>query len=89
MPTECSRDVFGFAPVEGRQVIAGFDGGDATSDAGCEPATPLDGAAVAEPSLTAWVAAPPPQAARIAAAMRQHARIERLAMSPPPLRLPP
>ena len=34
MPTECSRDVFGFAPVEGRQVIAGFDGGDATSDAG-------------------------------------------------------
>ena len=34
MPTECSRDVFGFAPVEGRQVVAGFDGGDATSDAG-------------------------------------------------------
>jgi Transposase DDE domain group 1 len=34
MPTECSRDLFGFAPLEGRQVVAGFDGGDATSDAG-------------------------------------------------------
>lgn len=34
MPTECSRDLFGFAPVEGRQVVAGFDGGAVTSDAG-------------------------------------------------------
>jgi Transposase DDE domain group 1 len=34
MPTQCSRDLFGFAPVEGRRVEAGFDGGDATSDAG-------------------------------------------------------
>jgi hypothetical protein len=34
MPTECSRDLFGFAPVEGRRVEAAFDGGDATSDAG-------------------------------------------------------
>ncbi|HEX6143077.1 MAG TPA: IS1380 family transposase [Geminicoccaceae bacterium] len=34
MPTECSRDLFGFAPVEGRRVEAGFDGGDSTSDAG-------------------------------------------------------
>jgi hypothetical protein len=34
MPTECSRDLFGFAPVEGRRVEAAFDGGAATSDAG-------------------------------------------------------
>jgi hypothetical protein len=34
MPTQCSRDLFGFAPIEGRRVEAGFDGGDATSDAG-------------------------------------------------------
>ena len=34
MPTECIRDLFGFAPVEGREVIAAFDGGAITSDAG-------------------------------------------------------
>src|SRR5204863_7718120 len=34
MPTECSADLFGFAPVEGRQVVASFDGGAITSDAG-------------------------------------------------------
>jgi hypothetical protein len=34
MLTECSADLFGFAPVEGRQVVAGFDGGAITSDAG-------------------------------------------------------
>ena len=34
MPTQCSRDLFGFAPVEGRRVEAAFDGGNATSDAG-------------------------------------------------------
>ncbi|HTT84945.1 MAG TPA: IS1380 family transposase [Rhizomicrobium sp.] len=34
MPTECSADVFGFAPVEGRKVVAGFDGGTITSNAG-------------------------------------------------------
>ena len=34
MPTECSRDLFGFAPVEGREVVAAFDGGPITSDAG-------------------------------------------------------
>ena len=27
MPTECSSDVFAFAPVEGRAVVAAFDGG--------------------------------------------------------------
>ena len=27
MPTQCSADLFGFAPVEGRRVEAGFDGG--------------------------------------------------------------
>jgi Transposase DDE domain group 1 len=34
MQTECSANLFGFAPVEGRQVVAGFDGGTMTSDAG-------------------------------------------------------
>ena len=34
MPTECSRDLFGFEAVEGRQVVAAFDGGPVTSDAG-------------------------------------------------------
>jgi hypothetical protein len=34
MQTECSADLFGFAPVEGRAVVAGFDGGKITSDAG-------------------------------------------------------
>ena len=34
MPTECSADLFGFARVEGRAVVAGFDGGKMTSDAG-------------------------------------------------------
>jgi hypothetical protein len=34
MPTECSRDLFGYEVVEGRQVVAGFDGGQVTSDAG-------------------------------------------------------
>ena len=34
MPTECSAELLGFAPVEGRHVVAGFDGGAITSDAG-------------------------------------------------------
>jgi hypothetical protein len=34
MPTECSADLFGFAPVDGREVVAAFDGGAITSDAG-------------------------------------------------------
>jgi len=34
MLTECIPDLFGFAPVEGRAVIAAFDGGAVTSDAG-------------------------------------------------------
>lgn len=34
MPTECSAELFGFARVEGRTVVAGFDGGKITSDAG-------------------------------------------------------
>ena len=34
MPTECSASLFDFAPVEGRRVVAGFDGGAITSDAG-------------------------------------------------------
>ena len=34
MPTECSRDLFGYEGVEGRQVVAAFDGGEGTTDAG-------------------------------------------------------
>ena len=34
MQTECNADLFGFAPVEGRKVVAAFDGGTMTSDAG-------------------------------------------------------
>src|SRR5665213_471172 len=34
MPTECSADWFGFTAVDGRKVVAGFDGGTMTSDAG-------------------------------------------------------
>ncbi len=34
MPTECSAERFEFAPVEGRKVVSGFDGGSITSDGG-------------------------------------------------------
>ena len=34
MQSECTPDLFGFAPVEGREVVAAFDGGAMTSDAG-------------------------------------------------------
>jgi hypothetical protein len=34
MPTECSSDLFGFSRVEGRSVVAAFDGGVVSSDAG-------------------------------------------------------
>ena len=34
MPTHCTPDLFGFAPVEGRKVVTGFDGGNISSDAG-------------------------------------------------------
>jgi len=34
MPTECTPDFFGFEPVEGREVVAAFDGGVITSDGG-------------------------------------------------------
>ena len=34
MPTECSATLFEFAPVDGRRVVAAFDGGAITSNAG-------------------------------------------------------
>jgi hypothetical protein len=34
MPTQCSADLFGFAPIDGREVVAAFDGGAISSDAG-------------------------------------------------------
>src|SRR3712207_90266 len=37
MPTQCRPPLFEFAPVEGRRVVAGFDGGAITSNAGALP----------------------------------------------------
>ena len=34
MPTECNATLFEFEAVERRAVVAGFDGGDITSNAG-------------------------------------------------------
>jgi Transposase DDE domain group 1 len=34
MPTDCNAEFFEFAPVKGRTVVVGFDGGAITSDAG-------------------------------------------------------
>src|SRR6516225_5879930 len=34
MPTDCTPNFFEFAPVEGRKVVAAFDAGPVTSDAG-------------------------------------------------------
>jgi hypothetical protein len=34
MQTDCIPDLFEFVPVEGRPVVAAFDGGSITSDAG-------------------------------------------------------
>ena len=34
MQTECSPTLFEFEPVETKNVVAGFDGGTITSDAG-------------------------------------------------------
>jgi Transposase DDE domain group 1 len=34
MPTQCRRDLFGYEVVEGPQVVAAFDGGEVTADAG-------------------------------------------------------
>jgi hypothetical protein len=34
MQTECIPDIFGFEAIEGREVIAAFDGGAITSNAG-------------------------------------------------------
>jgi hypothetical protein len=31
MQTECTPNLFGFEPVEGRQVVAAFDGGPITA----------------------------------------------------------
>jgi hypothetical protein len=34
MPTDCTPNFFEFEPVEGRKLIAAFDAGPVTSDAG-------------------------------------------------------
>ncbi len=38
MQTDCISDLFEFVPVEGRPVVAAFDGGSITSDAGATAA---------------------------------------------------
>ena len=43
MPTQCNSDLFGFSRVEGRSVVAAFDGGAVTSDAGPLPVSAADG----------------------------------------------
>ncbi len=40
MPTECSAKPMGFARVDGRAVVADFDGGAITSNAGGLPRAP-------------------------------------------------
>ncbi len=35
MPTECNATLFEFEAIEGRAVVAGFDGGDITSRVRC------------------------------------------------------
>jgi hypothetical protein len=44
MPTECNAELFEFAAVERRSVVAGFDGGAITSDAGALLLKATDGA---------------------------------------------
>jgi hypothetical protein len=44
MPTQCSAELFEFAAVERRSVVAGFDGGAITSDAGALLLKATDGA---------------------------------------------
>jgi len=44
MPTECNAELFEFTAVEGRTVVAGFDGGAITSDAGALLLRATDGA---------------------------------------------
>ena len=44
MTTDCSTNLFGFTEVEGREVVAGFDGGAITSDAGALLLGAADGA---------------------------------------------
>jgi hypothetical protein len=44
MPTECNAELFDFAPVARRAVVAGFDGGAITSDAGAVLLGATDGA---------------------------------------------
>ena len=59
MPTECSRDLFGYEAVEGRQVVAAFDGGAGHLGRGCaaargrEPGDRLGATAGAAASPTA------------------------------------
>jgi hypothetical protein len=44
MPTDCNAELFEFTPVERRAVVAGFDGGAITSDAGALLLGATDGA---------------------------------------------
>ena len=52
MLTECNGTLFDFAPVEGRQVVAAFDGGTSIRDFGCRGRPPLLKNAARVPVLT-------------------------------------
>jgi hypothetical protein len=54
MPTECSPDFFGFEPIEGRAVVAAFDAGAITSDAGALLLGATDGAIRMMDRLASW-----------------------------------
>ena len=72
MPTECSRDLFGYEAVEGRQVVAAFDGGRMTSDAGALLLGAVTGRSV---WCGAWRAASPTGAPR-SWSNHKHARFD-------------
>jgi hypothetical protein len=59
MPTQCNRDLFGDEVVEGRRVVAAFDGGEVTSDAGGLLLGATDRAIRLDHRARAAVSAPP------------------------------
>jgi hypothetical protein len=85
-PTECSPTLFEFARVEGRTVIASFDGGQIISDAGalcargsCSHCRPDPGALAGRVPSNGdlWISGPPgrPSGVRRRRATYQHQRI--------------
>jgi len=68
MPTECSPTRLEFAPVEGRAVVASFDGGAINSDAGALLLGATDkvlGLTVASRPASTTAAPPPSRSMRL------------------------